>query len=126
MRHTTVRRLLRVVTTLALVSGAPSLSGQGVNPDSLRPPGVGRIQRLTLRDGSQLMGKVVSVGAGEVRFQSALGVSSIPVASIVSVREEAEGETRDGRYYFANPNATRLVFAPTGRQLKAGEGYFSD
>ena len=33
---------------------------------------------------------------------------------------------RRGQYYFANPNETRLVFAPTGRNLRKGEGYFSD
>lgn len=29
-------------------------------------------------------------------------------------------------FEFANPNATRLYFAPTGRMLPKGEGYFSD
>jgi hypothetical protein len=32
----------------------------------------------------------------------------------------------DGEYWFPNPNATRLFFAPTGRMLGRGEGYYSN
>jgi hypothetical protein len=33
---------------------------------------------------------------------------------------------RKGEYWFPDPNTTRLFFAPTGRMLAKGEGYFSD
>src|SRR5438876_7915693 len=90
------------------------------------PPQPGNVQRLTLRDGSQLVGKIISADSAAVRFESALGVSVIPVSSIQSVSEEAPGVVRDGRYYFPNPNATRLLFSTNGRMLKAKTGYFSD
>jgi hypothetical protein len=61
-----------------------------------------------------------------VQFESALGVTSIAVDAITSAKEETPGQIREGRYYFRNPNATRLIFAPTGRMLNKGEGYFSD
>ena len=32
----------------------------------------------------------------------------------------------DGRFYRADPNDTRLFFAPTARGLRRGEGYFAD
>jgi hypothetical protein len=81
---------------------------------------------LTLKDGSQLFGRIVSVDSLSVQFESALGVTTIAIDAITSAKEEAPGQTRQGRYYFRNPNATRLIFAPTGRMLAQGEGYFSD
>jgi hypothetical protein len=93
---------------------------------ALAPPAEGKVQRITLKDGSQLIGKIVSVDSMSVRFESGLGVSTIPIASIVSVSEEAPGTFRDGQYYFPNPNETRLMFSTTGRTLKKGEGYIND
>jgi len=72
------------------------------------------------------MGKILSVDSTSLQFESVLGVTTIAIASIASVREEAPGEVRGGRYFFPNPNATRLIFAPTGRMLRKGEGYFND
>lgn len=92
----------------------------------LAPPAEGKVQRLTLVDGSELLGRIVAVEGSVVRFESALGVTAIPRESIVAVREESPGRTRDGEYYFPHPNPTRLIFAPTGRMLAVGEGYFSD
>ena len=124
MLTASLRRLAQMVVVLQLA--ASSSSPAQVVADSVRPPAAGRVQRLVLRDGSELIGKVIAVEGDNVRFESSLGVTTIPLASITMIREEGAGETRDGVYYFPNPNQTRLVFAPTGRQLKQGEGYFSD
>lgn len=86
----------------------------------------GKTQRITLRDGSEILGRILSVGETSVEFASALGVTTIAKESILSVKDERGGTMREGRYYFENPNATRLIFAPTGRMLEQGEGYFSD
>lgn len=86
----------------------------------------GVVQRLQLRDGSELVGRIVTVGDSTVQFQSSLGTTTIRSADILSVQVERGGGVRNGRYYFPNPNATRLIFAPTGRMLEQGEGYFSD
>ena len=93
---------------------------------ALAPPAEGKVQRLTLVDGSELLGRIVAVEGSVVRFESALGVTAIPRESIVALREESPGRTREGEYYFPHPNPTRLIFAPTGRMLAGGEGYFSD
>ena len=50
----------------------------------------------------------------------------IAIDGIASFREEQPGYVKGSQYYFPNPNQTRLVFAPTGRMLKRGEGYFTD
>ena len=86
----------------------------------------GVTQRLVLSDGSEMIGRIISVGDTHVEFESAIGRTSIPKGAILEVKEERGGKVVAGRYYFPNPNATRLIFAPTGRMLKQGEGYFSD
>lgn len=84
------------------------------------------MQRLILRDGSEMIGRITSVGATSVQFESGIGTTTIPIDAIVDVKEERGGKVVQGRYFFPNPNTTRLIFAPTGRMLKQGEGYFSD
>lgn len=83
-------------------------------------------QRVVMRDGSELIGRIVSVGDSTVQFESRLGLMTLRSDDIVRLSSERGGSMRDGQYYFPNPNATRLIFAPTGRMLEAGEGYFSD
>ncbi len=102
------------------------LLGQAQPQQVLGPPSAGKVQRLTLTDGTQMIGRIVAVTDSTVDFESVLGTSTIKRAHITRVREENAGTTRNGRYYFANPNATRLLFAPTGRMLEQGEGYFAD
>ncbi|MGH7678484.1 MAG: hypothetical protein ACRENU_08470 [Gemmatimonadaceae bacterium] len=83
-------------------------------------------QRLVMRDGSELIGRIISIGDTTVQFQSALGLMTLRSNDIAKLSSETGGSMRNGQYYFPNPNTTRLIFAPTGRMLQAGEGYFSD
>lgn len=83
-------------------------------------------QRLQLRDGSELVGRIIAIGDSTVQFESSLGVSTIRSNDILKLSSERGGSVRNGQYYFPNPNATRLIFAPTGRMLRRNEGYFSD
>lgn len=123
MRLTT--RLLSAIIAFAALVAPLSSAGAQVRP-TLKPAAEGRVQRITLHDGSELRGRIRSVGDSTVEFESSLGVTVIPIASIMAVKEELPGTVRRGRYYFPNPNETRLLFAPTGRMLPAGEGYLSD
>jgi hypothetical protein len=122
------RVALLLAAGVLYIPAMPSALAQAQEPAPpvLAPPAAGKIQRLSLKDGSQLLGRIISVDSTTIQFESSLGVSTIPIDSIESVREEEPGHVRLGRYYFPNPNQTRLIFAPTGRQLKQGEGYFSD
>lgn len=123
------RRELVFLASVMLASALPGTTLSAQEPARLpvlQPPAAGNVQRVTLKDGSQLMGRIVSVDSTSIQFESSLGVTTIAITSIDSIKEERPGELRAGRYYFPNPNATRLIFAPTGRQLRAGEGYVSD
>ena len=84
------------------------------------------VQVLTTTDGSTTVGRVIRVNEQDVDFRTDLGVLSIPIAKISEIRQLPATSIRNGQIWFPNPNATRLFFAPTGRMLKQGEGYFSD
>jgi hypothetical protein len=85
-----------------------------------------KIQLITLRDGSSLVGRIVAVRGDTVDFEMSVGRVPILVGDIRELKETAVGTMHDGQYWAANPNATRLFFAPSGQMLKKGEGYFAD
>ena len=90
-------------------------------------PDTAHMQRVTLVDGSTVFGRVVTVNADTVVFQTShAGTIQLRTGSIREIKEIPVSNVRDGRYWFPNPNSTRLFFAPTGQMLKQGEGYFSD
>ena len=121
-------RLRLLYPVIGLLVSAGSLVAQ--RPAPPRPVLVvadsGVQQRLVMRDGSELMGRIISIGDTTVQFESRLGLMTLRSDDILKLTSERGGTTRNGQYYFPNPNATRLIFAPTGRMLDAGEGYFSD
>lgn len=78
------------------------------------------------RDGSTFLGRVVAVRGDSVTLAASVGSITVSLSDITSARAVRAGDMRDGEYWFPNPNVTRLLFAPTGRMLKRGSGYFSD
>jgi hypothetical protein len=96
--------------------GAPQLS----IPDSTR------LQVLTTTDGSTNVGRIIHVGTDSIDFKTDLSIVRIPISRIESLKEVPATARKAGKIWFENPNSTRLFFAPTGRMLSKGEGYFSD
>ena len=84
------------------------------------------IQILNTTDGSTLIGRIVEIGENEIQFETTIGKLTIPIMKIEDIKEAPATSIKDGKYWFPNSNSTRLFFAPTGRMLKKGEGYFSD
>jgi hypothetical protein len=117
-----------VLTLIAALTISPSLGAQDTarTRERLRIVDSTRIQVITMRDGSSLVGRIVSVGADSVDFQMGIGRVPIAVKDIREISETDSGRMHGGQYWFPNPNATRLFFAPTGQMLKRGEGYFAD
>ena len=82
-----------------------------------------RVIAVALRDGSRLVGRIVSEDATSLTVATSDGLEVVvPRASVVSMTDVGE----DGRSISVDPNYSRLLFAPTGRPLKRGDGYFSD
>ena len=122
------RRYLNTITTsmLFIVFIGVGIALAGDLSGKLKTPDPGNTQIITLQDGSTLRGEITEVGATEVKFKSNLGEMNINIAMIKEIREVSISSFKDGKYWFPNPNKTRLFFSPTGKMLKAGDGYFSD
>jgi len=84
------------------------------------------MQILITKDGSANIGRIVEIKENEIQFETDFGKVTIPISKIEEIKEVPISAFRDGKYWFPNPNATRLYFAPTARMLEQGEGYFSD
>lgn len=80
---------------------------------------------ITLKDGSTFSGRVRTVRDDSLVFVSSAGILTIPVTDVRKSSVVREQDLRNGEYWFPNANRTRLLFGPTGRMLKADEGYFS-
>jgi len=81
------------------------------------------LQEIRLQDGSTLYGRVVAVDAERITVETTGGVRvDLERAQIRFVRP-VQGRVRAGEVWPEDPNGTRLFFGPTGRMLRAGDGY---
>jgi len=85
-----------------------------------------RTHILRTRDGSTIVGRLVRETSDSIQFESNGGVFALARAQVLELRTIEPAQMRHGEYWFPDPNSTRLFFAPTGRMLAKGEGYFSD
>ena len=107
------------LAVVALLVVAQSVQAQDTTAVDLQPV------RIFLHDGSELIGHILLEDEALVRFETLSGVTmEIPRDRIDRI-EELPGEVKGGRYRATDPNRTRLFFAPTGRALTAGSGYFA-
>ncbi len=84
------------------------------------------VQIVRTMDGSSNVGSIVQIDSVNIVLQTSVTAMTIPIAKISEIKEIQAGSIRNGEYWFANPNATRLFFGPTAHMLKKGEGYLSD
>jgi len=127
MKNNRVWHSLALALAAAIATSSP-LIAQDTAPtrEQLRVVDSTKIQVLTMRDGSSLIGRIVAMRADTVDFQTGIGRVPVAIRDIREVRESEAGRMHEGEYWFNNPNSTRLFFAPTGQMLKKGEGYFAD
>ena len=119
--------MLFLLLGIPAVTPACAADREQSNPGaSLHIPAPGNVQIITTSDGSAMIGRITRVGETDIEFQSELGTVTIPKAKVSSIREVPATSIRNGKYWFEDPNRTRLLFAPTGRMLEKGRGYFAD
>ena len=83
-------------------------------------------KKLILRDGSQLVGTLERAQTDTLTITTAGGLLiAVPDSKIMDIAN-LYGEIVEGKYYRIDPNTSRLFFAPTGRGIKSGQGYFAD
>ena len=122
--------LSRLLFLMLLLSTSSRIArGQTANDIRARliVPDSAHLQVLTLKDGSTIFGRFVSISGDTVSLQTrGAGMIQIPLASIKDLKQISDADFHEGAYWFPNPNSTRLFFAPTGQMLEQGEGYVSD
>lgn len=82
--------------------------------------------KLGLKSGSTIIAKFERWSGNTIEFETDFGKLDIEVDKIENILILDERHFKDGEYYGTDPNYTRLFFAPTGRALKKGAGYFAD
>ncbi len=118
-------KLILWLAVLACLIGSVS-SYAGPYTGKIQVPAENMTQIITLEDGSTLYGKITTVGDGDVKFQTDVGEMTIANDKIRNIEEIPISSIKDGEYWFPNPNRSRLLFGPTARTLKQGDGYFYD
>ena len=123
-----LRHPLRLLLAILFCVLAPRTvrAQDSTSTSTLRVSGDSEVAVLRLRDGSQLVGRIVAVGNTSIRIRTSFGEVEVPRGAIEEVRFTSVGHLHGGELWPDDPSATRLFFAPTGRTLKQGEGYFAD
>jgi len=129
MESKRIFKMLLAFYVVVFLFGFPQgLGGQKrpLDKSKLRIPDENHVQILNMEDGSSIIGRTKEVREKEILFESNLGTITVPIEKIREVKEVPASSIKAGKYWFPNPNATRLFFAPTGRALDKGEGYMAD
>jgi len=83
------------------------------------------VKQVTLKDGSQLIGRIIAEDAEKISFKTNAGVQMEIQRDLIEEIEDIAVEEYKGELRRTDPNRTRLLFAPTARSLPKGKGYFS-
>jgi hypothetical protein len=111
-------RSLRALATAALFV----VLAQGVRAQEAAPSPT--TVCVSLKDGKTFVGTITGEDESHITLRSELGIEvRIPRSAVASIREALNPTDRFPR---RDPNDSRLMFAPTGRPLRKGDGYFSD
>ncbi len=82
--------------------------------------------KVTLRDGSVLIGIVAAQAADSIEFQTVSGISIKIAKKDIKSTDRLRGKFQDGLYRRTDPDRSRLFLSPTARPLKGGEATISD
>jgi hypothetical protein len=82
---------------------------------------------IELQDGSELYANIIGFGKDELLLKSQnMGKLSIKIFKIKKIENIQLTKSKQGDYWFPNPNATRYFFAPTAINLEKGTGYYQN
>jgi len=112
-------KLIISVLFIFILAGSHLLFSQEKMPPETK------IYRIILYDGTKLTGTIEKENETTIYFKTLADLPiEIPRSQIRS-KKLLSGKIVKGKYYREDPNHTRLLFAPTARSLKSGQGYFS-
>jgi hypothetical protein len=82
---------------------------------------------IELLDGTEITGSYIGKTIELLIIStSSIPRIEIPFSQIKSIKAADASSIRGETYWFPNPNATRYLFAPSGFNLKKGEGYYQN
>lgn len=115
-------RYLSIALVACFCAFIPTLKAQDAQPEYVR---------VIMHDGTSRMGELLDNSEDAIRIETAqLGVVRIPkylvkgLATIDAREYEQLLVAFDGREMSLNPQSSRYFFAPSGIQLRQGDGYF--
>jgi hypothetical protein len=112
---------MRTRALLFVLAAAVAVPGFG-STDEARP-----VVTITLKDGGTLVGTIVQEDETSVTLRTASGAElKLPRAAIGGREVKDANKAAPAASPLNDPNESRLMFAPTGRPLGKGNGYFSD
>lgn len=123
------RRARRWLLSAALFSIVPVPTALQAQQDSVRAEAdslADSMYAVRLRDGSTVLGRIQDPAADPLVVETSHGTLRIPRSDMVEMSRVFPSSIQNGEYWPPSPNDSRLLFAPTGRMLKQGEGYFSN
>jgi hypothetical protein len=83
------------------------------------------IYRVELTGGSVLIGHIIKEDSTSLTINMLSKTKVTINKELIENKSLVSGKISEGEYWIDDPNKTRLYFAPTGKGLKNGEGYFS-
>jgi len=114
--------ILAVALSVSLCSAQSSASPQAAEPSYVR---------LVMFDGTSRMGELIELSDSEIVIETRqLGVVRVPKYLVKGMSNLAAREYQQlfqafqGREMALNPQSSRYFFAPSGIQLRQGDGYF--
>lgn len=123
-------RVLRACAALlaftASLAGGTTAAAQDTVSTPRSAPDSSSLHAIRLRDGTTVLGRVRDPNADPLVVTTAHGTLSIPRADVAAIARVSDQSLQNGEYWPPSPNETRLLFAPTGRMLRRGDGYFSN
>jgi hypothetical protein len=121
-----IARIARAPQLLALLlllaAGVSRAPAQTPEPASRLAPS-DTLYEIRLRGGESYVGHVVSVEGDRVTLETVSGVRVELSRDRIASAKPALGRVVNGSFWREDPNRTRLFFSPTGRSLRAGDGY---
>jgi len=113
--------VLAILASLSLTAAAQEAPPPLAPSPSAAAPDA-EVVTLRLKDGSLLRARIVTEDERNLKVVTAGGVSlDVPRESVDRIERDGVEAPRP-----SDSNYTRLLFSPTGRPLRKGEGYFSD
>ena len=111
---------------LICAGAALPVQGQRVSLDSVSVADTAVRHVVRLRDGSSLVGRILSVTPDSIRVRLAQGEVTLSRGGIAQVQQVAPASIKNGVYWFENPHATRLLLSSTAFPMEKGTGYYSN